>query len=774
MTVPTRSSKATDLPANAWRQPIGTSGEAVGRPRIGDPIIDDGPWAGVPIGGLGAGSIGRTQRGDFARWHLRVGRHVFRPVPACAFSLFVEDPETGSRAHVLSTLRPDSLGAWSWDLPVGAGTYHALFPRAWYEIDWDELPVSLVQAQMTPVLPGNVRESSYPLGLFEWRVHNRSDRRLRVGLMFTWQNVDEDAEGTPVGATNQARREGEVVGVVLRNGSGADGVDPSPEFAILAVEDDGARASYRARFDTEDGTDVWADFAADGALDDLDDDRPARAGEGIGAAVAVTFDLEPGAERSARFSMAWDIPVMRFGEGTGWYRRYTRFFGREGGAAWRIAAEGLDRQQEWTEAIEAWQAPILEDPDRPEWYAPALFNELYVLVDGGTAWEDGLVGSAPPEEGEGRFCFLECYDYPFYNTHDVLFYASWALVQLWPSLERRTVRSLAASVPVADDRAMTIETGGAVVRRKERGSVPHDLGAPFDDPWLSLNAYRFQDPNRWKDLNSKFVLQLWRDRVLLDDAGLVREGWPSVVEAIEYLARYDRDGDGLPEHEGIPDQTFDTWPMLGPSAYGGGLWLAALTAAIAMADELGDTERAARYAAWRTSGIEAYEKRLWNGRYFRYDGSGAESSESVMADQLCGLWYADATGLEPFVPADQARSALLTIVERNVRGFMGGRMGAVNGTRPDGSVDISSEQSQEVWPGVTYALAALLLHRGMDAEAWETAEGAVATTHDRGLRFRTPEAWDRQGDFRASIYMRPLSIWAIEHALRSRGRPAAG
>ena len=45
MTVPTQSSRATDLPAHAWRQPIGTPGEAVGRPRAGDPIIDDGPWA---------------------------------------------------------------------------------------------------------------------------------------------------------------------------------------------------------------------------------------------------------------------------------------------------------------------------------------------------------------------------------------------------------------------------------------------------------------------------------------------------------------------------------------------------------------------------------------------------------------------------------------------------------------------------------------------------------------------------------------------------------
>ena len=30
-------------------------------------------------------------------------------------------------------------------------------------------------------------------------------------------------------------------------------------------------------------------------------------------------------------------------------------------------------------------------------------------------------------------------------------------------------------------------------------------------------------------------------------------------------------------------------------------------------------------------------------------------------------------------------------------------------------------------------------------------------------------AWDGDGRFRASMYMRPLAIWAIEFALRGRG-----
>ena len=52
--------------------------------------------------------------------------------------------------------------------------------------------------------------------------------------------------------------------------------------------------------------------------------------------------------------------------------------------------------------------------------------------------------------------------------------------------------------------------------------------------------------------------------------------------------------------------------------------------------------------------------------------------------------------------------------------------------------------------------------RGLTAEGWQTAWGAYNVTYNRGLWFRTPEAYDEAGNFRASIYLRPLAIWAIE------------
>jgi non-lysosomal glucosylceramidase len=79
-----------------------------------------------------------------------------------------------------------------------------------------------------------------------------------------------------------------------------------------------------------------------------------------------------------------------------------------------------------------------------------------------------------------------------------------------------------------------------------------------------------------------------------------------------------------------------------------------------------------------------------------------------------------------------------------------------------------------VWVGATYALAALMLGRGLVSEAWQTASGAARVAYERGLWFRTPEAYDERGNFRASLYLRPLAIWSIEEALRRhRARSAS-
>ena len=638
------------LPEHAWRRPLGLPIERPVRPRLEDtpPLIDDGPWGGIPLGGLGAGSIGRTHRGDFARWHLEPGRHTFESLPACAFSVATWRPGEAPAAHVLSTIRPDTLRSWAWDLPVGAGTYHARFPYAWYEYAWDQLPLELVERQWSPLIPGDHDASSLPVGIIEWTLTNPANQPLNVGLLLTFQDVigrwaGADRRG---GHQHVAHREPGLAGVVMHGP--ADAADESwwGSFALGAVVDRAATSRCVSGSTPTVATTCGADFVSDGALDDVTGTPPAAPGEGMAAAVAATIELAPGETRRVTFVLAWDLPTVEFGGGTRWAKRYTRSVGREGTHAWTLARRAATEREAWDAAIAAWQAPILADPGRPDWYKATLFNELYYLVDGGTVWtagpprgtgtdEDTRAGkSGHPDDRDdlGHFAMLECFDYPFYNTVDVNFYASWALLLLWPELERSVIRDVAATIALEEPEALTALWDGRPFVRKASGAAPHDLGGPAEDPFLRPNTYRYQDSNVWKDLNSKFVLQVWRDVALLDDLDLARETWPAVVQALDHLAAFDRDDDGLPEHDGVPDQTFDTWSMRGPSAYGGALWLAALRAALALGPLAGaDPGTLDQFRARLARGETTFEERLWTGRHYRFDTSDGPSADSIMA-----------------------------------------------------------------------------------------------------------------------------------------------
>ena len=763
------------IPKVAWSRGIGVPHTQTGKPKTSYWIIDDKEWGGVPLGGLGAGSIGRTYRGDFARWHLEIGKHKFETIYTNQFSVFVSQ-HGDSEAHVLSPLKAsDAKLNWNWDMPVGAGTYYGLFPKAWYVYDWTELPVDLVQKQFSPIIPENYKESSYPVGIFEWDVNNPTNESITLGLMFTWQNLVGAIGNTDnplMDKYNYAHISDDknMTGIVLTRNKKEVEEEWDGSFALLTQNNPNWTVSYRSRFSVSGGgSDVWQDFAADGKLDNINNTAAADILEEIGAALSVTIELKPGEGQTIPFILSWDFPITEFDWNRQWYKRYTRFFGTTGKNAWAIASEALLNYSKWEEAIDNWQRPILEDESRPNWYKTALFNELYYLVDGGTFWENGLVSEGALEEGIGRFGFLECFDYIMYNTFDVLYYASFSLIQLWPELQKQTIRDFIAAVPINDSTITTIWATGEVGPRKIPGSCPHDIG--YEDPWFTVNSYRWRDSNMWKDMNSKFVLQLYRDYFFTNDTTLVEDGWASVVMALEYLHNYDTDGDHLPENEGVPDQTYDEWEMTGESAYCAGLWLAALEAAIKMGTIIGDVDNVNLYTSWLVRGKASYELKLWNGEYFNYDSSEGSHSDSIMADQLGGQWYCDATGLDPIVPENYILSALQKIYDFNVLQFADGQMGAVNGMRPNGDIDKTSEQSQEVWTGTTYALAAFMIHRGMIEEAWNTSWGIynvvynTNNTYNRGYWYRTPEAWDITGNYRASMYMRPLSIWAIEHAL---------
>jgi len=868
------------IPNCTWQRPIGLGWEAPYTVRYPS-NLDDGPWHGMPLGGFGAGCIGRSHRGDFNLWHIDSGEHVFQTMPACQFSLF-EQVGDQSQAYALSTEPPEdgSLSTWQWypasqgignreveeiqnsklktqNISYGnatrtklktpspsTGTYHALYPRSWFIYE-NVFEASLTCEQFSPIVPDNYQETSYPVAIFEWTAHNPTDQPITLSILLTWQNmvgwftnaskspeVKLRDDGSPVyeyqprlrestGNVNRWVKEGARVGIVMEKANEKLG-DRSPaegdgQWAIAVQPPANTEVFYQTRWNPAgDGAEVWQAFSKNGSLSNRDDATSAKSGEQIAAAIAVRFTLQPGATQRIPFTLSWDFPVMEFAQGVEYFKRYTDFFSRSGENAWAIAHTALEHYPTWQQQIQSWQQPILEKP-LPDWFKMALFNELYILTDGGTLWS-----AATATDPVGQFAVLECLDYRWYESLDVRLYGSFGLLMLFPELEKAVIRAFARAIPASDDRTriigyyMTIGADSPMAVRKTAGATPHDLGAPNEHVWEKTNYTSYQDCNLWKDLSCDFVLQVYRAFLLADpsDISFLQECWGAISQTMHYLKSFDKNFDGIPENSGAPDQTFDDWKLHGISAYCGGLWLAALEAAIAIGRILAENTADIRlltslsndignFQVWLEQSSPLYQEKLWNGQYYRIDSD--SGSDIVMTDQLCGQFYARLLHLPDIVPPDRAQTTLRTIYDACFVKFnrylasgnlqaqqfttvqearlaeqtigetanqFGTRhstfdisslpIGAANGVRPDGTPENpNSTHPLEVWIGINFGLAAFLAQMEMKDEAMAIAHAVIQQIYDNGLQFRTPEAITPSGTFRASHYLRAMAIWAV-------------
>ena len=71
----------SQIPSVAWTWPIGAKWKTPYIVRYAS-NLDDGPEHGMPLGGLGAGCIGRAPSGTFNLWHLDGGEHIFEDFPS--------------------------------------------------------------------------------------------------------------------------------------------------------------------------------------------------------------------------------------------------------------------------------------------------------------------------------------------------------------------------------------------------------------------------------------------------------------------------------------------------------------------------------------------------------------------------------------------------------------------------------------------------------------------------------------------------------------------
>jgi non-lysosomal glucosylceramidase len=735
--------------------------------------ILDPPYHGAPVGGFGAGTFARTYRGDAARWHLRPARHHYRSLPACSALLSLKS-ETRSESFAIGPKPTDgSLRAWSFR--TADIQYDALYPLSAYQGRIGN-EVTFEWTQFSPIWPHNYRELSFPVAVNEWRFTNHGTTPATVSVALSWENVSFVAPGDVPTFTPR-----HVAGDHWLR-MGRDGTSPE-EAGAFALAVDGGSPFVVPAFDAAgDGEAAWSvleDASATAA-----DPVTARSAERTAGLLGSRVTLAPGEAATVTITHAWHIPTFGFGSGRRWTRPYTKIYGTDiitderdakDGAAVRLALDALAERDRWRGAIDAWQRPYLER--RVPALTRGLFNSLYVLADAST-WglaplpnDDTALQPVPDVPGArdiGRFAVLECFTYPYLSTLDVRYYGTFPLLYHWPELERQVLLQYAESANRTDEEERDMLHVVERATRKVAGTLPHDLGNPDEDPWVKVNAYDDIDPNRWKDLGPKFILQVDRYMCAVDweDRGFLHGAWPAVKSALDHMSSQDTDGDGLPENEGIPDQTFDKWPMTGPSAYCSILAVAALHAGERIARWCGDPGAARGFAAWRRKATAQLHERLWTGTHFAYD-TAPGSADLVMSGQLSGAWSLELTGSASGIDPERIRQTLDTIWDTCRIEIEGEPGGLQNGAALPGTPKPDNRHAREVWTGITYGVASHYILHGRSERGLSLVAALDRMIHvTRPFAFWIPEAWDEQGRFRGAMYHRPCSIWSVEEALR--------
>lgn len=521
--------------------------------------------------------------------------------------------------------------------------YKALYPIS--ETKFSGSNVKITRNQFSYVVPKNERLSSLPVSATEYTLENTSKETREVTIVQMQESlcgyqVRKDRQGVqdssfvlvPTARNPKAVRfdlkadDGRLVrGVEFYNQERLVESDFDGCMAISAAwnEKDDLNVSVKPICYVDDEPSVLKGALQSGRISKTFVKNVYSGRETIATALVVTAVLKPKAKVSFQFNMVLDFPQIRL-NGLESQKKYTAFFPEPFGRVRAILLEALKNDKFFkNDALKDYAALVPEialkrissSKASAENTKSLALNTLSFLAEA-TVWDR-----------EDRFLVRECADYPFFNSLDVYFYGSFALLQLMPRLDGAVMQRFAKAIldvdetcrrhheyvnhPYADLPDPKLEGPRAVY-----GAVIHDLGSPFD---AKPDAYDWHNVKEWKDLAPKFVLMVLRHYRVSGNIAILQDCKEAVYACMEYLERMVGDAQAFPLTHGT-DDTFDNLSSHGISVYCGSLWIAGLRAASAIAEILGDNDRAIDWTAKSEIAAEEFHNALWDEKegYFHF------------------------------------------------------------------------------------------------------------------------------------------------------------
>jgi uncharacterized protein (DUF608 family) len=486
----------------------------------------------------------------------------------------------------------------------------------------------------------------------------------------------------------------------LPDGGPAD----APGFGALALATLGPAPTLLTGFSS--WQDAWQRFTATGAFEKPGDGQrtpPSPRGRTVNGAVASTTRLAPGETAEIVFFLAWRYPNKYFAN----HAPIGNHYAQEWQSIDLLVSEASRRFSHLNAATERFRRTFY-DSSLPYWLLDCVTSQMATIRHAGVVFRTAD-GTPYGWEGSNGCCDPTC-------TH-VWGYEQ-TLSRVFPDLER-AMRAI--------DYKHQQHPDGGIGNRTAVPSPPHPTGErPFSDGHASC------------------ILKAYREALNSPDDAFLREYWPYVERAAEYLiARDSAAAGGTPAGVQADDQwnTYDE-ALHGVNSFISGYYLAALRAAEEWARRMNESQAADRFHAIFERGRDRLVELCWNGEYFEqrlpgYEKMGGEVGPGCMSDQLIGQWWAHHLGLGYILPREKVVSALRAIFKYNwksdltgwphaPRAFAGARdRGLIICTWPRGGRPPHVMlYSDEVWTGIEYQVAAHMLFEGMTEEALSIAKGA--------------------------------------------------
>lgn len=724
-----------------------------------------------PLGGVAAGSLGLGGRGELKEWWI-FNRPDKGNSPSYAFpALWVRSANREPVAKVLEAEilppyeGPSGLGAQNVPgLPrLRSSVFTGEFPLARVDFSDPQIPVTISLEAFTPFIPGEPDDSGLPVAVLRYSVANPQPVSAEVAIAFSIDNPvgKEPPHGVDFtgayGRINEHRAAGPVEGLVMRNPflPAAHPLAGSFVLAVLGAGD--GRVTYLRGWPAarwwESPLLFWEDFSADGALGPESSARTA-----VGA-LCLHREIPARGKAEFTFLLSWHFP-NRTPARCGWNAAkghendlIGNYYCARFADAWAAATYAAEHLLQLERATRQFIFTMRETtlPGAVKDAASANLSTLVTPTSFRT--KDGAYHGFEGCNDHSGCCFGSC-------TH---VYAYEALIEsVFPALSRS-------------------------MREQQFGFLTSSEGLMDYRELLPYGIERFGIAAA--DGQMACLMKLYLDWQLSGDTDWLRRLWPAAKRALSFAwipGGWDANRDGV--MEGAQHNTYDV-EFIGPNPLCGIWYLGGLRAAAEMAKAAGDTDTANDCEQLFERGSRWIDANLFNGEYYvqkigsiprdqiakgLMEGAGPADTEhpdfqigdGCLADQLVGQYYAQVAGLGLLLDRDHLLQTVRSIYNNNFKTnlsdhasvqrvyALNDEAGLVVCTYPRGERPRTPfPYFAEVWSGMEYAAAALMLYLGMTPEGLEIIEG-VRRRFDGAKR----NPWDEAEC--GYHYTRPMASWA--------------